>query len=90
MLNAKLIKIGNSHGIRLPKKIISRYGFGNIVQLEETPDGVLIHATQDGKLSWEDTYKEMAMMEKDEWTDWQNLDIDEEMHLRKLSDTPSI
>ena len=30
---AKLIKIGNSQGIRLPKEMISRYGFGERVIL---------------------------------------------------------
>jgi len=44
MLEAKLIKIGNSRGIRLPKKIISKYGLGNLVLLEETEDGILIVA----------------------------------------------
>lgn len=81
MLEAKLIKIGNSQGIRLPKKIISTYGLGNVVLLEETQDGILIHASKSGKLSWEDTYKEMAVMEKEEWDDWQELDVDEEAHL---------
>jgi antitoxin MazE len=81
MLEAKLIKIGNSQGIRLPKKVISKYGLGNVVMLEETEDGILIHAAKSGKLSWEDTYKEMAVMEKEEWDDWQELDVDEEAHL---------
>ena len=80
MLEAKLIKIGNSQGIRLPKKIISKYGLGNLVLLEETEDGILIHAAKSGKLSWEDTYKAMAASEEqDEWLDWESLD--EEAHL---------
>ncbi len=70
----RLIKIGNSQGIRLPKKIISKYGFRNLVFLEETQDGVLIRAAQSEKLNWEDTYKEMADSEQGEWADWQNMD----------------
>ncbi|MBX3056024.1 MAG: AbrB/MazE/SpoVT family DNA-binding domain-containing protein [Anaerolineae bacterium] len=81
MLEAKLIKIGNSQGIRLPKRIISKYGLGNSVLLEETENGVLIVAAKSEKLSWEDTYKAMANAEQDEWTDWQNMDADEETHL---------
>lgn len=79
MLEAKLIKIGNSQGIRLPKSIISKYGLGNFVLLEETEDGILIHTAKIGKLSWEDTYKAMAEAEEDEWADWESLD--EEAHL---------
>ncbi|GIK58897.1 MAG: AbrB/MazE/SpoVT family DNA-binding domain-containing protein [Chloroflexi bacterium] len=81
MLEAKLIKIGNSQGIRLPKRIISKYGLGNSVLLEETENGILIVAAKSEKLSWEDTYKAMANAEQDEWTDWQNMDAAEEMHL---------
>ena len=81
MLEAKLIKIGNSQGIRLPKRIISKYGLGSSVLLAETADGILIYAAKSEKLSWEDTYKAMANEEQDEWTDWQNMDVAEETHL---------
>ena len=78
---AKLIKIGNSQGVRLPKSMISRYGLGDQVVLEEVGDGILIHATDRGKLSWEDTYKQMAGAEQGDWSDWEELDIDLEKHL---------
>ena len=79
---AKLIKIGNSQGIRLPKGMISRYGFGERVMLQEVQEGILIHAVPNGKLSWEDTYKAMAHEERgDEWSDWQDLDIDLDSHV---------
>lgn len=81
MLEAKLIKIGNSQGIRLPKRIISKYGLGKSVLLAETEDGILIYAAKSEKLSWEDTYKAMADAEQDEWTDWQNMDAAAETHL---------
>ncbi|MDH3327544.1 MAG: AbrB/MazE/SpoVT family DNA-binding domain-containing protein [Gammaproteobacteria bacterium] len=78
--HAKLIKIGNSQGIRLPKRLVSKYGLGELVILEELSDGIFLHAANKGKLSWEDTYKEMAQ-EEDEWSDWQELDIDQDDYL---------
>jgi len=78
---AKLIKIGNSQGIRLPKGMISRYGFGERVILEEVQKGILIHAVPNGKLSWEDTYKAMAHEDRSEWSDWQDLDVDMPSHV---------
>jgi len=78
---AKLVQIGNSQGLRLPKRMISRYGFGDRVLLEELPEGILIHALETGKLSWEDTYKAMACEENTEWSDWQALDSDAETSL---------
>lgn len=78
---AKLVKIGNSQGIRLPKTMTLKYGFGEFVVLEEVRDGILIHAPNRHKLSWEKTYKETAQTEKDEWSDWQNMESDSEKHL---------
>ena len=78
---AKLIKIGNSQGIRLPKKLVSKYGLGDQVVLEEVKGGILLHAVNEGKLSWEDTFKQMALDEKGEWDDWQELDIDDDEYL---------
>lgn len=79
--NVKLIKIGNSQGLRLPKWLISKYGFGKYILLEETPEGILLRPTEENKLSWEDTYKAMAAEEQDEWNDWESVDVDLEMHL---------
>jgi len=71
---AKLIKIGNSQGLRLPKRLVSKYGLGEQVVLEEIEGGILLHAVNQGKLSWEDTYKQMPA-ESSEWDDWQELDL---------------
>ena len=76
----KLIKIGNSQGFRLPKRVISKYGFGNHIVLEEMPEGILLRTSKKNKLSWEDTYKAMAETEE-EWDVWQDADIDAETHL---------
>lgn len=78
---AKLIKVGHSQGLRLPKSMISRYSLGETVVIEEHPNGILIHAKETGKLSWEDTYKAMAQEEPDEWSDWQAMDNDADAHL---------
>ncbi len=57
---AKLIKIGNSQGIRLPKKLVSKYGLGGNILLEEMENGIFLYASNEGKLSWETTYNQMA------------------------------
>ena len=77
---AKLIKIGNSQGLRLPKRLVSKYGLGEQVVLEEIEGGILLHAVNQGKLSWEDTYKQMQA-ESSEWEEWQELDLDEDEYL---------
>jgi antitoxin MazE len=75
---ARLVQIGNSKGIRLPKSLISKYGLGDKVFLEELPEGILVHPTETSKLSWEDTYKAMAES-KEDWSDWIELQDEAEL-----------
>ncbi len=65
----KLIPIGNSKGIRLPKKILQKYGFSESVVLEEKEEGVLLHRKEDKKLTWDETFKSMSE-EKENWGDF--------------------
>ena len=71
-MDIKLIQVGNSKGIRLPKKLISKYKLDTGISLVEKNDGILIKPKiKDNKLSWEQTYKDMAK----EKEDWKDLDI---------------
>ena len=73
--NVKLVPIGNSKGIRIPKAILQKYGFKNILLLEETDRGLLLRRKEDQKLSWEDTFKSMAA-EKEDWGDFETTLLD--------------
>jgi antitoxin MazE len=65
----KLIPIGNSKGVRIPKALLQKYGFSDTLRLEETDKGLLLRKKDDPKLSWEETFKAMAA-EKEEWDDF--------------------
>lgn len=64
----KLIAIGNSRGIRLPKVMLDKYGWSDSLVVEETEDGVFLRGGTVNKLSWEDTYRAMAA-EREDWSD---------------------
>jgi antitoxin MazE len=66
--DAKLVAIGNSKGIRIPKALLQKYGLKNPLLIEETDRGLLLRNKEESKLSWEDTYKAMAK-EKEHWND---------------------
>jgi antitoxin MazE len=68
--DVKLVPIGNSQGVRIPKTLLQRYGFSGALVLEETDQGILLRNKRDDKLSWEDTFR--AMAEEDE--DWSDFD----------------
>ena len=67
----KLIPIGNSKGLRIPKTILQKYGISDQLWLEETEGGILLRQDGDDKLSWEQTFREMA----EEREDFSDLDI---------------
>lgn len=67
----KLIAIGNSRGIRLPKELLDKYGWGERLVLEELEEGIVLRGNETSHLSWEETYRAMAA----ESEDWSDLDI---------------
>ncbi len=76
IMQSKLIEIGNSKGIRLPKKLIEKHHLNEKLTLEETNKGILIKADiPNNKLSWDETYREMAK-EKEDWSEFDILTAD--------------
>ena len=45
--DAKLITIGNSKGIRLPKALLQKYGWTDSLVLEEMEKGVLLYRQEE-------------------------------------------
>lgn len=66
---AKLIRIGNSRGIRLPKTLLDKYGWADSLILEELEDSLVLRGTETHNLSWEETCRAMAA-EGEDWTDF--------------------
>jgi antitoxin MazE len=73
--DVKLVPIGNSKGVRIPKPLLQKYGLKNSLLLEETDRGLLLRKKEDSKLSWEDTYKAMAD-EKERWDEFDTTLLD--------------
>ena len=66
--DVKLISIGNSKGIRLPKALLQKYGWGDSLVLEETEEGIFLYSNEKNKLSWKETYRAMAA-DREDWSD---------------------
>lgn len=64
----KVVPIGNSRGVRLPKAVLDRYAIRDTVIVEQREDGLLLRSNSDRRLSWEDTFKAMAH-EREDWSD---------------------
>jgi antitoxin MazE len=73
--DAKIVPIGNSKGVRIPKALLQKYGLKNTLLIEETDKGLLLRNKEETKLSWEDTFKAMAD-EKEQWEDFDTTLLD--------------
>jgi antitoxin MazE len=71
----KIVPIGNSLGVRLPKTLLQKYGLTNSLVLEETTQGILLRKKEDDKLSFSDTYKAMAS-DREEWNEYEQTVLD--------------
>jgi antitoxin MazE len=68
LLEFKVVPIGNSRGVRLPKTVLERYAIRDAVVVEQREDGLLLRGKRDKRLSWEETFKAMAH-EREDWSD---------------------
>jgi antitoxin MazE len=64
----KVVQIGNSRGVRLPKAVLERYQIKDALVLEAREEGLLLRGKKDKRLTWEETYREAAR-EKEDWSD---------------------
>jgi len=67
--DVKLVPIGNSQGVRIPKSLVAKYALVSTLVLEETERGILLRRKEEDKLSWTDTFRAMATA-KEDWTDF--------------------
>ena len=79
-MKTNLVRIGNSKGVRIPKKIIEECGLGDEVDLRVRGKAVIITPARKLREGWEDSFKAMAEAGDDEplLPDYLSEDADEE------------
>ncbi len=68
-MNATLIKIGNSRGIRLPKPIIEQCGFTDEVEMEVFDHKLVIFPSNHPRAGWDSSFARMSELGDDELLD---------------------
>lgn len=65
-MKTKIISIGNSQGIRIPKAIIEQCGFNNSVEMEVIDGSLVLTPIKNVREGWEESFQEMAANGDDE------------------------
>lgn len=64
-MKTKVVKIGNSRGIRIPKSLIHESGLKSEVELEVSDGQIIIKPISTNRESWETAFKKMAKNKDD-------------------------
>ena len=60
IVRSRIIKIGNSQGIRIPKVLLEQARLGDEVELELGANGIIIRPVQSARHGWDETFQMMA------------------------------
>ena len=64
-MRARVVKIGNSQGIRIPKPILEQTGIMEDVELEVEKNQIIIRPISNPRISWDLAFKTMAENDDD-------------------------
>ena len=59
-MRARVVKIGNSQGIRIPKPLLEQTGIMDNVELEVENSQIIIRPVANPRENWDDAFKAMA------------------------------
>jgi antitoxin MazE len=68
-MKTRIVRIGNSQGIRIPKLALDQTGLGEEVELELQEDCIVIRPAHYPRSGWEDAFKAMAERDDDRLPD---------------------
>ncbi len=69
-MKVKLIPIGNSKGIRIPKALLDQCGFGDAVDLEVREGSLVLRPAPSVRAGWDEAFKTMAADGDDRLEAW--------------------
>jgi antitoxin MazE len=83
IIKTRLVKIGNSHGVRIPKLVLDQLNLSADIELEVQADHLIIRSSMRPRADWAEQFRQIAergddrLLDSDatttEWeaTEWQ-------------------
>jgi len=69
VIRARVVRIGNSRGVRIPKVWLEQLGLGEEVELAVEQDELVIRRAHRPREGWEDAFRSMAKQREDRLLD---------------------
>ncbi len=69
MIRSKIVKIGNSRGIRIPRAVLEEAGLTDEVEMKVEGNKLIIQAPHHPRQGWEERFADMAKQGDDQLLD---------------------
>ena len=64
-MRTRIVKIGNSRGIRIPKALLEQTGLQGEVEIQAQGGSLVVVVVHPPRAGWEDAFREMALQGDD-------------------------
>lgn len=68
-MKTKLIRIGNSQGVRIPKPLIEESGLSEEIEMILRDNEIVLRSVEKTRKDWDEAFEEMARQEDDRLLD---------------------
>ena len=81
-VRSKIIQIGNSRGVRIPRALLEQAGLTDEIEIAVEGGKLIIHATQQPRQGWDNAFAQMAeqgddrLLDEPTPTEWDEEDWD--------------
>jgi antitoxin MazE len=69
VIKTRIVKIGNSQGVRIPKLLLDQLGFGTEVEITVQQNNLVIRPLRHPREGWEEQFRQMAAHGDDQLLD---------------------
>lgn len=74
-MKTRIVRIGNSQGVRIPKPLLEQSGLGEEVELEVEDGRIIIRPATHPRQGWEDAFRAMSQQGDDALLDGHVADL---------------
>ncbi|HKI44369.1 MAG TPA: AbrB/MazE/SpoVT family DNA-binding domain-containing protein [Balneolales bacterium] len=73
-MKTKLIRIGNSQGVRIPKPLIKESGLSEEIEMILRDNEIVLRSAERTRKNWDQSFKEMAKKGDDQLIDQEEVE----------------
>lgn len=73
-MKTKLIRIGNSRGVRIPKPLIEESGLSEEIEMILRDNEIILRSAEETRKDWDEAFEEMARQEDDRLLDQEEVE----------------